>query len=85
MQYQNETNYDRFTAALTKHYVTLFETDKEYAFAKVMGTPEKLALKMTRALYDGNANKDGEGIKRTCKELGIKQTYTAIKAYLNGE
>ena len=30
-------------------------------------------------------SKDGEGWKRTCKELGIKHTYKAIEEYLNAE
>lgn len=33
----------------------------------------------------GHVNKDGEGFKRTCKELKIKHTYKAIQAYLDGE
>ena len=33
----------------------------------------------------GTVNKDGEGFKRTCKELNIKHTYKAINAYLDGE
>jgi len=27
---------------------------------------------------------NGEGIKRTCKALGIKYTYSSIKSYLKG-
>ena len=38
---------------------------------------------MTLALAKGEANKDGEGIKRVCKRLGIKYTYKAIGEYLN--
>ncbi len=30
---------------------------------------------MTRGLINGSASKDGEGITRTCKVLGIKHTY----------
>jgi hypothetical protein len=40
---------------------------------------------MTQFLKDGTgANKDGEGVKRTCKILGIKHTYKAIQTYLCG-
>ena len=46
-------------------------------------TPQELAEKMTRGLINGSASKDGEGITRTCKVLGIKHTYKAIKAFLS--
>jgi hypothetical protein len=38
---------------------------------------------MTTALAEGIGNKDGEGIKRVCKALGVKYTYKAIKEFLN--
>ena len=37
---------------------------------------------MTVGLAKGGANKDGEGIKRACKAVGIKHTYAAISAFL---
>jgi len=47
-------------------------------------TFEALATKMTHSLIGGRAEKDGEAIKRTCKQLGIKHTYKALTAYFGG-
>lgn len=77
-------NLATFQTTLTRHYGDLFATDAEYAMAKSRYTPDQLAVKMTQGLTTGDANKDGEGIKRTCKELGIPHTYKAIRAYLAG-
>lgn len=41
--------------------------------------------KMMVALIRGTANKDSHAIKWTCKELGIKPTYTEIKKFLGPE
>lgn len=77
-----QTNYDRFLETLTAQYVELFATGAYAVAAKL--TPAELAEKMTRGLRATpvDASKDGEGIKRTCKILGIPQTYKAIRAYL---
>ena len=72
----------KFQTILTGHYHSLFANDPEYAYAAGRTTPEALAEKMTASLLSGSANKDGAGIKRTCKDLGIKYTYTAIQEYL---
>lgn len=77
------SNADRFIEVLTAQYVDLFKTE-EYAYAAQTTTPEALAGKMTVSLARGAANKDGTGIKRTCKALGIKHTYQAIREYLIG-
>jgi hypothetical protein len=81
----SEENYNRFRTVLAKHYTVLYATDPEYAYAKAKRTPEDLADRMSANLLTGSANKDGEGIKRTCKELGIKQTYKAIREYFDGD
>jgi hypothetical protein len=76
----------KFIEVLTEQYKDLFANNPEYAHSANKYTPEKLAQKMTQYLKDGcSANKDGEGIKRTCKILGIKHTYKAIRGYLTGE
>jgi hypothetical protein len=75
-------NKARFIAVLTDQYAQLFET-AEYALARARYTPAAMAEKMTDGVVDGSANKDGDGIKRTCKALGIKHTYKAIGEYLN--
>lgn len=81
-QNQISQNQATFEQTLAKHYDILFSNDPEYSYAKARTTPQALAGKMTYGLRVGSANKDGEGIKRTCKELGIKHTYKAIQEYL---
>ena len=75
------SNKKRFQIVLTGQYEYLFSLPN-YAIAAARYTPAQLAEKMVTGLLDGSADKDGEGIKRTCKALGIKQTYTAIKLFL---
>jgi hypothetical protein len=78
-----QARYDRFAAVLADQYAQLFESDPDtYAMAKARYSPTELARKMTNGLASNTANKDGEGIKRTCKALGIAYTYKAIRAYL---
>jgi hypothetical protein len=79
------TNKTKFCLALECAYTDLFRTDPEYGFSASRTTPGALAAKMTAGLVTGSANKDGEGIKRACKACGIKQTYKAIKTYLEAE
>lgn len=76
------TNTERFTLALTEAYRDLFVNDPEYATVAGELSPEQLADIVTRALAHGIASKDGAGIKRACREVGIKPTYQAIKAFL---
>ena len=73
----------KFKEVLLQHYLVLFETP-EYALAKAMQDPAEMAGSMVAGLArtPPTANKDGEGIKRTCKALGIPYTYKAIKEYL---
>lgn len=80
-----QINLDRFYEVLTKHYAELFKNDPEYAYSASRTTPSELARKMTLGLDQGSANKDGDGIKRTCKELGIAHTYKAIRAFLSAQ
>jgi hypothetical protein len=76
-----QTNAETFKTILASNYVKLFETP-EYALAASRYSPEALAEKMTAGLISGSANKDGDGIRMTCKHLGIKTTYKAIREYL---
>lgn len=78
-----QVNLETFYETLTAQYAELFVNDPEYAYVASLHTPATLARKMTLGLDCGSANKDGLGIKRTCKELGIEYTYKAIRAYLN--
>lgn len=77
------TNRERFIAALEGAYRDLFVNDPKYAYAASRTTPEALAVKMTDSLASGSANLDGEGIKRACKACGVKQTYKALRSFLN--
>lgn len=79
-----QLNLDAFCTELTKQYTELFKTP-EYEFAARRTTPEALARKMTLGLDNGQANKDGEGIKNTCKHFEIPYTYQAIRAFLQNQ
>ena len=76
------SNQEQFQATLETQYAALFAGDPEYAYSATHTTPAALAAKMTAGLISGSANKDGAGIKRTCKVLGIAHTYKAIRAFL---
>lgn len=80
-----QSRLQSFNDRLAIIYAELFENDPEYAYAKSRTTPEGLARKMTLALDRGEANKDGDGIRRTCEFFGIPHTYKAIRAFLNGQ
>lgn len=79
----NQGNRAIFELHLTRAYKDLFANDPEYAYSAARCTPSELAYKITLGLAKGGTNKDGEGIKRVCKLLGIKYTYKAIGEYLN--
>jgi hypothetical protein len=88
----NQANLAAFESHLADAYKDLFANDPEYACAAsrlrtyqrklVAATPTELAHKVSVGLATGEANKDGEGIKRACKAVGIKHTYKAIQDYL---
>lgn len=78
------TNKMRFTELYVGFLRDRFENDAEYAYSAARTSPEALAEKMVNGLIFGNANKDGDAIKSTCKALKIKHTYKAIKAFLGG-
>ena len=74
-----QANFEQFYATLTEQYRALITTS-DYAMAAARYTPEALARKMACGLAAGTANKDGDGIKNTCKALGIPYTYAGIRA-----
>lgn len=82
MKPATQENLEAFYAQLTKEYECLFKTPK-YEYVAARTTPEALARKMTLGLDQGNADKDGEGIKATCKHFGIAYTYKAIRQFLS--
>lgn len=77
-----QSNLEKFTSALESAYVDLFANDPEYAYSASRTTPKALASRMASLLMTGDANKEGEGIKRACKACGIKQTYKALSEFL---
>lgn len=77
------TQAQTFRDTLAAQYRELFKT-AEYSYSADRMTPEALATRMTDSLKAGTANKNGDGIKRTCKALKIPYTYGAIWSYLNG-
>ncbi len=76
-----KTPVEVFKTTLTEQYRRLFLTP-EYAYSASRCTPEALALKMTDGLLSGSANKDGDGIKLTCRALKIPYTYKGIRSFL---
>ena len=44
---------------------------------------QTVADKMVAAIQRGSFNKESRAFRDTCKELGIKHTYTAINAFIN--
>lgn len=76
------TNKQIFQAALEKNYTKLFTVPNQTG-KSIVTTPAALAERMTNGLANNTANKDGAGIKNTCKELGIKYTYTEIQQFLS--
>lgn len=76
------TNKEQFKTKLAEVYQDLFANDPDYSYSSSKCTPQGLSEKMTESLIAGGANKDGEGIKRTCRAFGIKHTYAAIREFL---
>ena len=73
-------NKQLFEQTLTTEYKTLYATDPKYSTFTI--SPEDLAKQMTHTMFRGTGNKEGKGIKRACKTLGINYTYKAIKEFL---
>ena len=84
MKPATQINLDAFNAQLEIEYTSLFKTP-EYEYSAARNTPAQLARKMTLALDNGTGNKDGDGIKRTCKHFKIPHTYKAIREFLSAQ
>lgn len=76
------SNQHRFSEALCAAYRTLF-LEPEYALAAARTTPAELSEKMTQGLSTGGADKDGKAVQQVIREFGIKNTYKAIREFLN--
>jgi hypothetical protein len=81
MNYIVGSNQDKFFSEYAKQLErALIDYPNEYSWP-VSELPNVLQ-KMCTAIERGSANKDSRAIKATCKVLGIKHTYTAIREYL---
>lgn len=83
MATQDTSNRARFRGALIIAYADLFANDPEYAYSASRCTPEGLADKMIAGLANGSANKDGKGIARACRSVGIKPTWKELRSFLH--
>lgn len=77
----NEHEY-RFWTILKDQFEQLFKNDPKYARVAEKNLPGDYAGKFIAGLKDGTADKEGSAVKNTCKALGLKHTYKAIRAYL---
>lgn len=77
-----QTQRERFQAVLTSQYEHFHKSDARYAYVAQRLTPAEHAAKMTAALATHGADKDGDAVKATCKALGVKHTYKAIRKFL---
>jgi hypothetical protein len=81
MNYIVGSNADKFFQEYARQLErALVEHPEEYQWP-ASELPNVLQ-KMCTAIERGTANKDSRAIKGTCKVLGIKHTYTAIRQYL---
>lgn len=60
-------------------------TARQASPADYSGDAEDVIARMSASTLRGTYNKDSESYKRTCKRLGIKHTYKAITAFLEGK
>ena len=91
---RNQENKSRWLAAYERALVEVWGNDEQWMthlrlmprFASAKTDAEKfslLAQRMTEGFATGGANKDSKAVRMTCKAMGIKHTYTAIRAFLN--
>lgn len=80
---ESTSNKDAFIDRLKKEYYDLFLNNVNYSYSAKTTSPKDLAEKMTNALINGTANKEGLAIKRVCKHFNLPHTYKAIKEFLS--
>lgn len=77
-------NLMKFKLTYFKHLALCrIETPSQYAWSE-SELPQVIS-RMNKAIEAGSFNKDSDAFKRTCKELGIKHTYKAIKNYVEAK
>ena len=74
-------NFDKWMNVYEKNLKKAVETKTNYYNWPVENVPQ-VAQKMGEAFKLGSYSKDGFAVKWTCKELGLKHTYTAINEFL---
>jgi hypothetical protein len=75
------SNIEKFKTVYARHLARAIDLDpKTYAYGKDK-IPD-VVKRMTDSLTRGAASKDSPAIRATLKELGIKDTFTAIRQYL---
>lgn len=72
---------DRFMAVYERH-LRAAHTANPSEYRWPIETLPTVLGRMRDAIARGSMNKDSPAFKATCKELGIKHTYTAIREYL---
>jgi len=78
-----ETNFQIWSRVYAKHLKAAMAEHPEMYLPGLDSA--EVAAKMNAAFFTGTASKDGEGVKRTCRELKIKHTYKAINAFIHGD
>lgn len=77
------TKFETFAETYQKHLGNVvLEFPDQYPWAKQGVLVSTVAKRMMDGLQSKSINKDGLAFARTCKELGIKNTYKAIYAYV---
>jgi len=71
---------ETWMAAYQRHLLAAVSEGDRYAYGPA--DVPRVVAKMRVAFESGAYNKDGEAVKRTCREFKIKHTYSAIKSYL---
>lgn len=78
------TNMDRFKATYAKQLEQV-RRDKPDYYTWTWDQLPIVTARMLDAIEKGSFNKDSLAFKQTCKELGIKHTYKAIRDFTKGE
>ena len=58
-------------------------TEQPNYYAWPISDFDKVFERMSKAIERGSFNKDSKAFKDTCKELGIKHTYKAIREFIS--
>jgi hypothetical protein len=78
------TNPETFITTYREQLRIAIETHpEEYAYP--VSELDFVVARMTAAIERGSFNKDSRAFRATCKVLGIKHTYQAIKAYMEAQ